>query len=139
MAMRNTLLVATGFIALMAITLIIFDDDKNHATAMANTDKESVSIEDARHAFWSGDSQKSEELYLKIIKISEDNINAWGELGNIYYMQARWAEAANAYAEVALQLIDKNDAPQAEFFHRLINRMDQSQSERVSERLHKLN
>ncbi len=140
MTMRNTLLVAVGFIALMAVVLIFFGDGEKHGMLLS-TDSEiehSESINDARQAFWSRDLPKAERIYRTLTSAADANINAWGELGNIYYMQARWKEAANAYTEVALRLIEKNELQQAAFFHRLVSQMDRAQSERINQQLRSL-
>jgi len=145
MAMRNLLLIAAGFIILMGSALIFFGDEQKNDTGMnqmAAADASSsldASLIGARQAYWAGDIAQAESLYSKIITTNADNINAWGELGNIYYMQAKWKKAANAYAEVTLLLIDKKDMQQAAFFHGLVNQMDREQSERINERLRSLN
>lgn len=149
--MRNTLLAVVGFAIVMTVVLTLFADEESHEGITSEVVKkdlakkeaiiieETVSLGTARQAFWLGDMQQAENLYLKIIAINVDNINAWGELGNIYYMQAKWTKAANAYAEVALQLINNNDTSQAVFFYHLINQMDRAEAKRVSKRLEKAN
>jgi len=142
MSMRSTLLVAAGLILLMAMTLIFFgkdsEDDLLLAPVASMVDEENESIEDAREAFWDQDLAKAERVYRILTNTDDADIDAWGELGNIYYMQARWKEAANAYTEVALRLIDKKDMQQAAFFHYLVSQMDQEQSARINERLQNL-
>jgi hypothetical protein len=56
-------------------------------------------------------------------------------LGNIYYQQARWQDAAAAYTEVALRLVDKGDIPQAMYMQQLVSRLDGKQAQRIHERL----
>jgi len=139
MAMRNVLLVAAAFIVVMAVVLIFYGDDANHSMGMSHANETSESIDDARKAYWDRDLPKAERLYRIITKSDGSNIDAWGELGNIYYMQSRWKEAAGAYAEVALRLIDKKEMQQASFLHRLVSQMDPEQSARINQRLQNLN
>ena len=139
MSMRNSLLAAAGFIAVMAVALIYLGDGSEHGMLLSQESEKSSSIDDARKAFWARDLPKAERLYRILTKDTDADINAWGELGNIYYMQARWKEAAKAYAEVALRLIDKKDLQQAAFFHHLVSQMDQEQSARINQHLRSLN
>jgi len=138
MAMRNTLLAAFGLIALMVVTLIYFDDNQNHGMLVSQESEKAESIDEARKAYWARDLPKAERIYRILTSANDENINAWGELGNLYYMQARWQEAAKAYTEAALRLIDKNDMQQAAFLHRLVSQMDREQSDRINQHLRKL-
>jgi len=138
MAIKNTLLMAVAFIAVLATALIIFGHDETHMGMAEIITDDVESINKARHLFWSGDINKAEKLYQDVTENSTGNINAWGELGNVYYIQAKWPQAAKAYAEVALQLIEINDLRQADYYHRLVSRMDREQTERINERLRQL-
>ena len=136
---KNIVFILLGYIAVgVAVAYIFIKDDQVEAVSEQVTSEE-MSLSEARQAFWERDLAKSERLYRVITNTDGDNIDAWGELGNIYYMQARWQEAANAYAEVTLRLIEKKDMPQAAYFHGLIRQMDRGQSERVDQRLRELN
>ena len=139
MSMRNTLLTAAAFIVVMVVALIYFGKGTQHGMLIAEEEAGSSSISDAREAYWQQDLLKAERLYRILTKSENADIDAWGELGNLYYMQARWKEAANAYAEVALRLIDKKEMQQAAFFHRLVSQMDRDQSARIDEHLRSLN
>ena len=139
MAIRNVLMVAAAFIVVMAMVLIFYGDDPKHSMSVLNPHETSESIDDARKAYWERDLPKAERLYRIITKADETNVDAWGELGNIYYLQARWKEAARAYTEVTLRLIYKKQMQQAAFFHRLVSQMDPEQSERINKHLTDLN
>jgi len=139
MPIRNVLMVAAAFIVVMAMVLIFYGDDSPHGMSVSHADEQSESIDDARKAYWEQDLLKAERLYRIITKADDASVDAWGELGNIYYLQARWKEAANAYAEVTLRLIDQKEMQQAAFFHRLVHQMDPEQSARINKRLSDLN
>jgi len=146
MAMRNVLLVATAFIVVMAMVFIFYGDTTNSSMSASHKNgaslsigEASTSIDDARKAFWDRDLVEAERLYLILTTYDDANVDTWGELGNIYYQQAKWKDAANAYAEVALRLIDKKDMQQAAFFHHMVSQMDPEQSARINEHLRSLN
>ena len=139
MSMRSTLLTAAGFILAMIVALIYFGNGSEHGMLVSSEGAEASSITQARKAFWERDLLKAERLYRIITKSDNADMDAWGELGNLYYMQARWKDAARAYAEVALRLIDKKEMQRAQFFHRLVSQMDQEQSARINEHLRNLN
>lgn len=136
---KNIMFILFGYIAVGVAVAYVFIKDDQVEAASEQVVSEEMSLSHARQAFWERDLVKAERLYRVITSTDEANIDAWGELGNIYYMQARWQEAANAYAEVTLRLIEKKDMPQAAYFHNLVTRMDRGQSERINERLRELN
>ena len=136
---KNIAFILLGYIAVgIAVAYVFIRDDQVEAGVEQAVSGE-MSLNEARKAFWAKDLAKAERLYRIMTKEDGANIHAWGELGNIYYMQSRWPEAAKAYTEVALRLIDKNDIQQATYFHGLVNQMDRTQSERINERLRSLN
>ncbi len=60
----------------------------------------------ARKAFWSGDSDAAEKIYLQLIATHPDNADLRGELGNLYYNTARPEDAARLYFEAGKILRD---------------------------------
>jgi len=111
-------------------------------TEMDNTPLPSVtnvqSIQQARQAFWSRDLVTAEKLYMQLIKNDVQNTDAWGELGNLYYLQAKWPQAATAYTEAALRLLDKGEYPRAMFLHYIVRGLDPRQASRVDEQLRRM-
>lgn len=53
----------------------------------------------ARKAFWSGDTEAAEKIYLRLAAARPDNADIRGELGNLYYNAARMEDAARMYFE----------------------------------------
>ena len=100
--------------------------------------KKSVDLAQARQAFWQRDLPKAEALYKQQIETAKPDANSWGELGNIYYLQAKWKQAAAAYTEAALLLLDKGDFPQAMFMRYIVTGLDPAQTQRIDERLEAL-
>jgi len=143
-AIKNKLLLTVMLAVVFVIGMAIYINDKENSDADSSVaqagagDVESaddISLDAARQAFWQRDMEGAEKLYRKITMSDVDNINAWGELGNIYFMQSKWKEAAQAYAEVTLKLLDANDFPRAAYMHNMVNRLDPEQAGRINERL----
>ena len=97
--------------------------------------KQEIDLAQARQAFWQRDLPKAEALYKQQIETAHANANSWGELGNIYYLQAKWQLAARAYTEAALLLLDKGDFPQAMFMRYIVMGLDPVQVKRIDERV----
>jgi tetratricopeptide (TPR) repeat protein len=132
---KHVIFVLLAYVAVgIAVAYVFIRDDQVEAVAEQAVVEE-MSLNEARQAFWARDMARAERLYQKITKADEANIQAWGELGNIYYQQARWQDAAAAYTEVALRLVDKGDIPQAMYMQQLVSRLDGKQAQRIHERL----
>ncbi len=92
-------------------------------------------LQAARQAFWQRDVATAEKLYRRLLESDDTSADIWGELGNVYYTQGKWHQAATAYAEAAIRLIDKKHTAQAMYLHRLVSRMDSEQARRIDEKL----
>lgn len=95
-----------------------------------------ASIAPARQAFWRRDLVEAERLYRDYLKQQPTAADAWGELGNIYYAQAKWQQAAEAYAEAAIQLLDKGQYSQAMYLHYVVRGLDSTQVARIDAKLY---
>jgi len=136
---KNIVFILLAYVAVgVGVAYIFIKDDQVEAVSEQAT-SEVATLSEARQAYWARDMAKAERLYRVITNSDAKNINAWGELGNIYYMQSRWPEAAKAYTEVTLQLIENKDMSQVAYFHGIVNQIDRTQSERINERLRSLN
>jgi hypothetical protein len=58
----------------------------------------------ARAAFWDGQPQKAEALYLRYLQMRPDDANGFGELGNLYQSMERTRDALDAYYEAGVRL-----------------------------------
>lgn len=94
-----------------------------------------ASIGQARQAFWARDLVKAEHLYREFLKREPTVADAWGELGNIYYGQAKWQQAADAYAQASIQLLDQGQYAQAMFLHYVVRGLDPAQATRIDEKM----
>lgn len=92
-------------------------------------------LQAARQAFWQRDMTEAEKQYQALVKEDSATADAWGELGNVYYAQGKWQEAAAAYAEAALRLIENKNMGQAMHLHQVVAGMDAEQAKRIDEKL----
>ena len=90
----------------------------------------------ARQVFWSRDLASAEEHYQELLQQNPAVVEAWGELGNIYYARAKWQQAAEAYAEAAMQLLEQGQYTQAMFLHYIVRGLDQAQAQRIETKVH---
>ncbi len=66
----------------------------------------------ARAAFWNGQPQKAEVLYLRYLQMRPDDANGFGELGNLYQSMGRTRDALDAYYEAGVRLRAVGDRKQ---------------------------
>lgn len=59
----------------------------------------------ARESFWLRDYSGAENQYRQLIEIEPDNPDGYGELGNMYFSQGKWEEAASAYYNAGARLV----------------------------------
>ena len=85
----------------------------------------------ARKSFYQRDYKLSEESYLRVIDSTEDNFDAYGELGNVYFNQGKNKQAADAYFEAASILVRKGQANRARSLTGLLRHLDRSKAEEL--------
>jgi hypothetical protein len=59
----------------------------------------------AREAFWLHNYEDAEKDYRSLTELEPQNPDGYGELGNMYFSQGRWDEAAAAYYEAGVRLV----------------------------------
>jgi hypothetical protein len=59
----------------------------------------------AREAFWLRDFEVAEQQYRKLTQLEPDNPDGYGEMGNMYFSQGKWEEAAAAYYQAGARLL----------------------------------
>jgi hypothetical protein len=68
---------------------------------------------EAREAYWLRDFEMAEQHYRNLIQLDPDNPDGYGEMGNMYFSQAKWDEAAAAYYEAGTRLLEQGHVDQA--------------------------
>jgi tetratricopeptide (TPR) repeat protein len=61
----------------------------------------------AREAFWLHNYDDAEKNYRALTELEPQNPDGYGELGNMYFSQGRWDEAAAAYYQAGTRLISE--------------------------------
>jgi len=89
----------------------------------------------ARLAYWNGDLKTAETTYIQLTEMVNDDPNAYGELGNLYYMQSKWKQASDAYYQAALKLSKTKNAFQAQHLLRIIRGLDTETADKLQAEL----
>jgi tetratricopeptide (TPR) repeat protein len=85
----------------------------------------------ARKAFYQRNYELSEQSYQKVIDSTEDNFDAYGELGNVYFNQGKNKQAAAVYFEAAAILVRKGQANRARSLMGLLRHLDKSKADEL--------
>jgi tetratricopeptide (TPR) repeat protein len=85
----------------------------------------------ARKSFYQRDYEKSIQSYQDVIDNTEDNFDAYGELGNVYFNQGKKQQAASAYFEAAAILIRKGQVNRARSLMGLLRHLDKAKAEEL--------
>jgi len=67
----------------------------------------------ARESYWLRDFDAAEQHYRKLTQIDPDNPDGYGEMGNMYFSQGKWDEAAAAFYEAGTRLVKAGHLVQA--------------------------
>lgn len=82
----------------------------------------------ARKSFYQRNYALSEKSYQQVIDSSEDNYDAYGELGNVYFNQGKNKQAASAYYEAAVIFVKKGRLSRARGLMSLLQRLDKAKA-----------
>ncbi len=92
-------------------------------------------LNSARRAFAAGDGPWAIYYYSVYLEQKNDDANAWGELGNIYYFDGNLPDAAKAYYNAANLLIDRGQTARAMDLIPVIEEGEPGLSEALYQRL----
>ena len=90
---------------------------------------------EARKSFYRREYDKCEKRYKRVINMTKDNFDAWGELGNVYFHQGKNDEAAEAYMRAASILIDKGQVERAASLLGLMRYLDEKRAETLAAKI----
>jgi hypothetical protein len=90
----------------------------------------------AREAFWLHDYEKAESIYRQLTVMEPDNPDWFGELGNMYFSQGNWDEAAFAYFEAGVRLVKTERLDPARELVNVIRGLDGSQAQELEKMIH---
>lgn len=103
----------------------------------SDTSSERELLISARSAFNNGDMKNSEKYYQQLSELDNDNPDIFGELGNVYYSQGKWSEAAQAYYEAATRLIEHGNKSQVMYLQRVMQGLDADYAEKLAQLIRK--
>lgn len=112
-------------------------DDTSEAVAASqpNTKVQSSDVKanwiTARESYHKRNYELSEKSYQQVIDNTEDNYDAYGELGNVYFNQGKNAQAASAYYEAAAIFVRMGQSSRAESLMGLLWRLDPSKADEL--------
>ncbi len=87
----------------------------------------------ARKSFYQRNYKLSEQSYKQVIDKTKDNVDAYGELGNVYFNQGKNKEAASAYFEAAAILVRNGQANRARSLIGLLRHLDKSKADELKQ------
>lgn len=87
----------------------------------------------ARNAYRNGDYDAAIRNYERVITTTENNFDAWGELGNVHYRIRNYERAAEAYYEAARILIQQGKVRRVAGLLPLMARLDPEKSRQLQE------
>jgi len=94
---------------------------------------DSPSLAAARAAFWARDFAQAEQLYKQLATEHPAASEPVGELGNMYFTQGRWHDAAAAYGDAVERLARAGDVPRAWRLLRVLNDLDPARAQAIRE------
>jgi hypothetical protein len=74
-----------------------------------NSRKALGQLEQARAAFWGGELERAEKLYLDYLSLEPTDAATFGELGNLYQSMGRPGDALDAYYEAGIRFKSQGD------------------------------
>ena len=78
-------------------------------------------INNARHAFWQGQHDVAITRYEQAILHLPASVEAYGELGNVYYSMGRWDESGENLYQAAIRLVDAGQTQRAQYLLSVIS------------------
>ena len=89
----------------------------------------------AREAYWLHDFEMAETNYQQLIQMEPDNPDGYGELGNMYFAQGQWEQAAAAYYEAGVRLLETGMVEEARQMVDVIRGLNGAQADDLEERI----
>lgn len=114
-----------------------FQDKETNAAQLDDTvkanDKVKATWITARKSYYQRNYALSEQSYQEVIDSTEDNFDAYGELGNVYFNQGKKEQAASAYFEAAAILVRKGQVKRAQSLLGLLRHLNKSKAKELQE------
>ena len=85
----------------------------------------------AREAFWLHNYDDAEKNYQALTELEPQNPDGYGELGNMYFSQGRWEEAAAAYYAAGTRLVGEGRLDSARELVKVIRGLNGQQADEL--------
>lgn len=85
----------------------------------------------AREAFWLHNYEDAEKNYRALTELEPENPDGYGELGNMYFSQGRWEQAAAAYYDAGIRLVREGHIDRARELVSVIRRLKGKQADEL--------
>ncbi len=85
----------------------------------------------AREAYWMHNYDEAEKKYRDLIALEPDNPDGYGELGNMFFSQGNWEQAADAYFSAGKKLLLAGHIEQAELLVTVIRGLNGTQADEL--------
>lgn len=92
-------------------------------------------ISKARQAFWQNKYKESVTLYEQAILHLPSRVDAYGELGNVYYAMGEWSRAGENLYLAALRLIESGQLEQARYLSTVIKGLKPERAKELDKKL----
>lgn len=92
-------------------------------------------INNARHAFWQGNYKESVTLYEQAILHLPARVDAYGELGNVYYAMGEWDRSGENLYLAALRLIESGEIEAARYLSSVIKGLKPERAKELDKKL----
>ena len=89
----------------------------------------------AREAYWLRDYETAENKYRQFTAMEPDNPDGYGELGNMYFSQGMWEQAASAYFDAGTRLVKEGQLEQAQQLVDVIRGLDGTQADELNKQI----
>jgi tetratricopeptide (TPR) repeat protein len=109
----------------------VSDDGAATGTAEAETQSTRELWINARRSFHRRDFESSINSYEQLISKTQDNFDAYGELGNVYFNQGKMKQAAGSYYEAAVILVRLGQLQRANSLVGMLGSMDQEKAKEL--------
>jgi hypothetical protein len=92
-------------------------------------------LAEAREAYWLRDYDTAESKYLSLTRLEAGNPDGYGELGNMYFSQGKWDQAATAYYEAGVRLVGQGLLTQAEELLAVIRGLNGAHADELEQKI----
>lgn len=88
-------------------------------------------LSQARNAYWQKEHGRAEEIYQQAAGLDSQNPDLYGELGNLYFSQGKWQQAADAYYAAGVRLVKQGQSDRVRHLVTVLKGLDSVQADKL--------